>query len=722
MTLDSDSGRAFGDDDYIVDSGSVDDHQQPDWLAIARAAYQSSTNYFDSSIRRQVERNYALASGRHPTGSKYHTESYKYRSKIFRNKTRAAIRKNEAAASIAYFSTEDIVKITAENESDEDAKVTAKLVNGIMNHHLAESIPWFKILIGGVQDAQTPGVVFSKQYWDYAEESAPDADFPEVNDVEPGEFEGQKFAMEPEVISDKPVIELIPIENIRIDPGANWLDPINSSPYVIIIIPMYRMDVKKKMEEDTYWFDLPVEEIRSTTTHDNDTTRLAREGTNRQDTKDVGTTVNDFDIVWVHENFVRYGGKENVYYTLGTEKVISEIIPLEIAYPHCAKSRRRPIAFGQAIIESHKIFTSGMPQMVEGSQIEANDIVNQRNDFLKLILNRRYYASRTGNVDYRSLTRAVPGSVTLMDDPRNNVIPEQMADVPNSAFAEQDRTNMDFDELSGTFSVSSVGSSRQLNETVGGMNLLSSNANVLQEYLLRTINETWVEDVMRQVKDMVQTYESNADLLQAIGQGLGIENPTPEMLTRKVKSRVGIGFGATNPVDRVNKLMMGVTSVSKIIPQVALDLDGAEVIKEIFGSLGYKDGSRFFKSIGKGQDGQEGGAPPDPIITQLQQELQKLQRIIETKQIEQQGRLQAEEIKSRSRLEELITKIQAEREIKLTQMALDRDLKVEELTKKAGIEESNHNLRVMQELSRRADILDKRRELTFKMQTGRQGI
>jgi hypothetical protein len=49
-------------------------------------------------------------------------------------------------------------------------------------------------------------------------------------------------------IKDKPCIELRPIENIRIDAGADWIDPINSSPYLCDIIPMYVCKVKRMMK------------------------------------------------------------------------------------------------------------------------------------------------------------------------------------------------------------------------------------------------------------------------------------------------------------------------------------------------------------------------------------------------------------------------------------------------------------------------------------------
>jgi hypothetical protein len=35
---------------------------------------------------------------------------------------------------------------------------------------------------------------------------------------------------------------------MRFDPGANWMDPVNTSPYFIELIPMYVKDVQARMK------------------------------------------------------------------------------------------------------------------------------------------------------------------------------------------------------------------------------------------------------------------------------------------------------------------------------------------------------------------------------------------------------------------------------------------------------------------------------------------
>ena len=98
-------------------------------------------------------------------------------------------------------------------------------------------------VVGAMQDAMSVGVVCSYQYWKYR--AKPGKEYVETVD----EY-GQTAYIEqskPEVLEDKPCIELFPVENLRIDPGADWVDPVKSSPYVIRMVPMYVIDVKAQM-------------------------------------------------------------------------------------------------------------------------------------------------------------------------------------------------------------------------------------------------------------------------------------------------------------------------------------------------------------------------------------------------------------------------------------------------------------------------------------------
>jgi hypothetical protein len=67
---------------------------------------------------------------KHPLDSKYNSEAYKYRSKLFRPKTRSVIRKNEAAAATAYFSNVDVVNVAPANEQDPQQVASRRDVQG----------------------------------------------------------------------------------------------------------------------------------------------------------------------------------------------------------------------------------------------------------------------------------------------------------------------------------------------------------------------------------------------------------------------------------------------------------------------------------------------------------------------------------------------------------------------------------------------------------------
>jgi hypothetical protein len=71
------------------------------------------------------------------------------------------------------------------------------------------------------------------------------------------------------------------------------------------------------------------------------------------------------------------------------------------------------------------------------------------------VLNKRYKVKRNAQVDVEALTRNVPGG-SQMNDPEKDVIEMPTIDVTGSSYQEQDRLNVDFDELTGNFSQSSV--------------------------------------------------------------------------------------------------------------------------------------------------------------------------------------------------------------------------------------------------------------------------
>lgn len=578
-------------------------HKNPtDWLSLARDAYQSSNSYFDASIRNGVEADLRQFQGQHPQGSKYLAESSRGRSKLFRPKTRAVIRKNEAAAAEAFFSSNDVLSVRPEDDNDDLQRASAAVMQELLQYRLTKTIPWFLLLIGAYQDAMAVGVVASYQYWEF----------------------------NPKKKIDRPAIRLIPVENLRFDPGADWTDPVGTSPYVIELIPMYIKDVKARMQRvdpktgEAKWHQLDDAVIATAAKSYGDTIRQQREGQGRIDSKYQTQANNQFNIVWVHKNIIEIDEVDYVYYTLGTEHLLSDPQPLEQAYFH----GKRPYVVGCSILETHKIYPSSVPRLTKDVQAEINEVANQRIDNVKLALNKRYFAKRNKQVDLRSVTKNVPGSVTLMQD-TDDVKVVEFNDVTGSSYKEQEILNLDFDDVAGSFSTSSVQSNRKLNETVGGMRLLDTNANQVSSYQLRTFVETWVEPVLRQLVALEQYYETDEVLIGLAGQAAkivqryGIDAVTDDMLMQQFTLNVNVGLGATNPMDQLKQFVDGMTALRDMLADGTLinfGLNVEEVIKELFGKLGYKDGARFFD-----MDDQ------NPQVAQLKATIAELQAQLQAK-------------------------------------------------------------------------------------------
>ncbi|MCP4469879.1 MAG: hypothetical protein GY815_04190 [Gammaproteobacteria bacterium] len=619
-------------------------HNDDYWLMIARDAFNESENYYDSNVRKEHERNLAHFQSRHAPGSKYYKDAYKYRHKSFRPKTRSMVRRQESALMKSMFSTSDFVTVKAARSHHPSHRVSGDINQKLLQYRLENTIPWATTVIGAYQETLNLGIVISHQAWKYEEEGEPDffdeidyTDTDPTRGTDPGEgytppkdqqeelikgdeTGGQDSAMtaqqestaltsvietefetKNEIVHDTPDVELRPCENVRFSVAADWRDPANTSPFIVDQIPMYIDDVKRKAR-DGKWYPLTEAQLLVGVTADYSSVRSQRES-QREDSKDERHLHRGFDTVWVHRNIIKKNGIDWIYYTLGVHYRLSEPVPLRQDPDYkWLRPGERPYIIGYANIEAHKNYPESIVGLAAGTQQDANVLNNTRFDNVELSLNRRYIVKRGAMIDYRGLQRNVPGGVTETDDPNNDVRLEAPPDVTASAYQEQDRINADFDELVGMFSGSSVGSNRQMNETVGGMKLLAGDADALTEYPMMIFMITWVIPVLKQLIRLEQHYESDGAILNLIGEDLqlwqkyGIDRVTDKWIQGSMNIQVAANFGAANPEQRIQRLAMGFGIILQMAPALAQRLDGTELAKEIMGALGYQGTERFFPS------------------------------------------------------------------------------------------------------------------------------
>lgn len=615
-----------------------DKHPQDPWLDRAREAFDTSTTFLDSNYRKDWEDSIRHFQNRHMMGSKYYSDTYKYRSKMFRPKTRSTVRQVEAATAAAFFSQLDVITVEPEDDKDPIQIAGTLLRQELLNYRLQvkKQIPWFQVCVGAMQEAQIYGIVVSKQFWDFQEReeeiSLPDNVLTE---------DGESTIKQTVTFKDQPDIKLYPIENIRFDPSAEWTDVVNTSPYFIAMESMRIGDVRAKMEDD--WEKIDDKKLLAARNAYFDSTRQERSGI-REDDKDprFSKALSDFDLVWVHENFMKIKGEEVQYYTLGTTVRLSKPQTLRKAYLH----GQRPFVVGTCVLEPHRSIPDSPIHLIKSTQKEANEIANTRLDNVKLVLNKRWMVRRGKQVDLQSLVRNAPGSVTLTNDPEKDVIPVEFKDVTGSSYAEQDRINVDLDELMGSFSAGSIATNRKLGETVGGLQMLRGTANTMGQYLIRVFSETWVEKVLNQLDELEQHYESDMKLLTTLAkranlQKYNVEAITKDLLMVPARVIVNIANSAQDPTIRLELFMFAMRQYSEFRQNMPPDMDPEPVKSYIFGLLGFRDASRF--SVDP-----EG----NPQMQAMQQQLQELQQALESKmqEIEAKNETKFAEIASKEKI------------------------------------------------------------------------
>lgn len=676
-------------DTEVVEAATPTDR----WLQKARQAYMDSTDYYESSLYPSWRSNLAHFRSEHAEGSKYTKDAYKHRSKVFRPKPRSAVRTLEATAATAFFTNSDLLNVEGINPNDPMQAQAADFHQALLQYRLEHTIPWFVTLLGAYQDTNVYGVCISRQHWDYRLKRVPEY-IPAIDEMgnpvtdEDGVPLGEERFAE-ELIADEPAVNLIPPENFRFDPASDWRRPVQTSPYLIELIPMRAGEVIAMQANG--WKEYPLGEIVSKGSAINDaseTVRDAREGKGREDATEVHNG-NDYSVVWVHRNILRdEDGQDWFFYTLGTNALLTDPERLEDIDP----LGRDQYTVGFSSIEAHRSHPAGIVELNRPLTEMLNDVTNQRLDNVKLVLNKRYALRRGSDIDLGALMRNAPGGGVWMDDVNADYRIMETPDVTQSSYVEQDRLAVESDELLGTFSQASVNTNRNLNETVGGMNLMSEGANQIQELGLRTFVETWVEPVLRSLVKLEALYETDETILAiAAGQAELEEEISDDLMLQDLVVRVNVGMGNTSPTQKLERFMAPLNVVAQF-PEFVQELDFFEIGKEVFSLAGAGDGSRFMLTEEKRAEKAEsqGEPPPDPKIQVEEMRSQLRQMELELRQMEAEQDAVLRELKIISDKEVAMAKIAADRELTLTQLYERLGIEAEQLRARERLEQAKN--------------------------------
>lgn len=607
----------------------------------AQDIYINSKDYLEANITRTWERNLYHFRGEHAPGTPYVRNDWR-RARTFRPKTRANVKAQEAAHAQAAFSTEDYLQVTPFDATDHRQVISAQITKALVQGRLSTAKwNWFVTAQGAFQDTKTYGVCISHQYWKYeqVEEIVPafDDDGQPIIGTHPET--GERVPMgksNMKTVADEPMCDLFPPECVLFDPMCDWRNPAQSSPYLCLMFGMYVQDVVDRMDRadpktgQPLWRKYPAQQITATRKENSDNrTRRAREGQRRVDPTSVSNGASpEYEMVWAHLNIAREAGVDIAWWTMGTQLVLTDPVPLTEMYPHLAPGER-PITVGFSVIESHRNYPAGDVEQIASLQEEINAIANQRLDNVRLVLNKRYFIRRGSQMDLDALMRNIPGGGVMTNDPVKDVQVVNTPDVTASSYQEQDRLSSDLDELVGGFGAQAAQGAGKQVDRAGSLDAVQGAAGAVQDYSIKIFFSTWMEPVLRQFVKMEQMYETDNTLLAVAAKQsplwirYGESTVTDEYLQHDLTTVVDVGMGNTDPVKRIQKLTFGLGQVMQL-PDMARRVKSIDVANEIMGALGYKNADRFFMNDQELQEHAK-TTPPPPTPPEIQLKQQELQ-------------------------------------------------------------------------------------------------
>lgn len=715
-------GVTPGADSYRTESAqaetSIGGLDTTSWLRLVGQNKSQGRRFMQNSALASWQEAQLYYRSIHGAGSRYNKEQHKARSKYFKPKTRAAVRKNLTATANALFHSDDVLVMSAEDESNPVQRANAALLRQIINLRFSNNtmktgVPWFETAIGARFDTQLHAVCVSKQSWIYKtrkKDVEVEVEKPIVHPDTGQQMMGmdgnpltelvKEMQTVKDVVIDRPDIELIPPENVILSPNAPWINPAQGSPYLIVIWPMQVDDVKEMMAKEgsaTPWIEVDDATLMSAAYSDADIRGMkdAREGSGQaSQTQKSGSDQAgpDGKVIEVWETFTRRNGVDYHSWTVKDKALLSHPTPVEEVYPWARGAR--PIVIGYDVLEPHVVYRQSHVASWKQSQDQINDFSNLHMDGTRQSVFPTAKVKAGRNIDFKAVQRRNGDGVILVRE-QDDVEWDRPPAPPANTYQEVNLLSNDFDEIAGIFSQNSVQSNRSLNETVGGMQMISQNANATSEFDLRVFLSTWVEPVLSQIVLLEQHYEDDENLIAIAGkaakvfQRFGIDQITDEMLESPVTLKVDVNIGSSDPMQRLIKFK---NTMGMALPFIQLgqqsgqvQMQFEEILQEIFGLAGYQNGAERFVKVdpnAKPQIGPEQMQALQQQMQQLGQENQQLKQqlqdktgslMIQAKSAQQKAQLDAQTASHKADLETQVAEQKAQADFKIRMLELLRD-------------------------------------------------
>lgn len=629
-------------------------------LSVANTAYRESTDYFRTYKLNDVVDAYRMKNSQHTRATKFFKEDvagkeYNH-SKFFIPKIYEWITTQKAYAKQALLNNvNSTFHFSPYNDFDRKAKISADFFKALTDYQLQDDDNfYYRFVLSSYEDGLVNNFITAKTVWDEEKE--------------------------------KPYTSLIPIERIRIHPKSDSINIVESSPYIIHIVPMFGYQIKERMKVDNVehkWNEVSPELMIKTINDIERNIIQARENcsSSAEELESV-SGIKDFNLYYIHENFIRdKDGEDYFFYSLGTEKILSKIYKTSDVFLH-----GRPFNIGHVMLQAHSPYPISPIIHAKPLQEMLNEIQNISIDIKRKVAMPIYLAKKRRVNDLYALSSAKPGSIVTVDDPSDISILSTPSQV-NNLQQEIVTSSTHLDDMLGRYGISTAQNNVGANGSVGGIQSQSSSAGLISELYLGTYVETFLEGVHKKRMQVNLEYISDENkIIKDIFKNYGLaqkhnmvdqdgnidESQFPknfkEMKSEVLKFSINIGQGTANPELQFQKIIAMLKTMAEMASIQNISLNTKEMIKEQFRILGYRNPSDFVN------------LEENPRETALMKENMELKQALQTTKEANPDYINAEiqdKLASAEQKRSSVDKDKAEIQVKMSQVQLNEVKSVE---------------------------------------------
>lgn len=166
-------------------------------------------------------------------------------------------------------------------------------------------------------------------------------------------------------------------------------------------------------------------------------------------------------------------------------------------YPNLAWHGEMPFQVYRPTRVGGQMAGMGEIEPIEDLQLEMNTMRSQRRDNATFVLQRSYFYA-DGMIDPADFKTGPGLAIPVLGDPRENVFPMPVSDIPNSSYQEEQRLQADIERATG-IDDSLAGAGQPTQQTATGVQLVQAAANLRIQLKVRSCETELVREGARQM-------------------------------------------------------------------------------------------------------------------------------------------------------------------------------------------------------------------------------